>query len=242
MMNRILAKSAFTVGLLALLLAVPVYGASVNKSVKIPDGTESGGESSVNGSITVGSDATVTGSLNTVNGRIRIGANSSIGNAHTVNGSIDLDDGVVADTLETVNGSISVGGNATVSGDIEAVNGRISLEKGTRVEQNVSNVNGSILLESSRVGGDVSTVSGDVELADASQVSGDIIVEKPSMWSFGNNKSREPEIVIGPGSKVVGVIRVEREVKLYISETAEVGGVEGVITMDNAVRFEGERP
>ena len=241
-MNRVLAKSAFTVGLLALLLAVPVYGASVNKSVKIPDGGESSGESSVNGSITVGSDATVTGSLNTVNGKIRIGANSRIDNAHTVNGSIDIDDGVSADSLETVNGSISLGENATVAGDVEAVNGRIELEKGARVEQSLRNVNGDIRLEGGRVGGGITTVSGDIELADASEVSGDIVVEEPSMWSFGNDKSREPEVVIGPGSKVGGVIRLERKAKLYISETAEVGGVEGIMTMDDAVRFSGERP
>ena len=39
-----------------------------------------------------------------------------------------------------------------------------------------------------------------------------------------------------------GVIKLEREVKLYISENAEVGGVEGVMSMDDAVRFSGKRP
>jgi hypothetical protein len=41
---------------------------------------------------------------------------------------------------------------------------------------------------------------------------------------------------------VDGNIIVEREVELYISDTAEVGGVSGVMSIDQAVRFSGERP
>ena len=94
----------------------------------------------------------------------------------------------------------------------------------------------------SEVGGDVQTVSGSVHLSDAARVKGDIVVEKPNSW-WGSNKERKmPEIVIGPGSVVEGTIVLEREVKLYISETAEVGGVEGAMTMDDAVRFSGDRP
>jgi len=71
---------------------------------------------------------------------------------------------------------------------------------------------------------------------------GDIIVEKPGGWSFGFRKSRDPRVVIGPNSRVFGTIRLEREVKLYISDTAEVGGVEGVMSMSDAIRFSGVRP
>jgi hypothetical protein len=41
---------------------------------------------------------------------------------------------------------------------------------------------------------------------------------------------------------VDGVLRLEREVKLYLSESATVGGVEGVMSMADAVRFSGNRP
>jgi hypothetical protein len=68
---------------------------------------------------------------------------------------------------------------------------------------------------------------------------GDLVVEKPRGSS---NNSRMPRVVIGPGSRVEGVIRLEREVKLYISESAEVGGVEGEMTLDDAVRFSGKQP
>ena len=51
-----------------------------------------------------------------------------------------------------------------------------------------------------------------------------------------------PTVTIGPGCRVDGKIIAEREVKLYISETAEVGGVEGELSMSDAVRFSGKRP
>lgn len=242
-MNKaIMIKSAFTVGLLIMLMAVPVYGASVNKSIKISAGSESDGATTVNGSISVGDGAVVTGDLQTVNGKIRVGDDASIEEAATVNGSLSISDGVKAEELTTVNGSVSVGENATVDGEIEAVNGSITVEKNSKVADNVANVNGSIDLQGSEVGGNVSTVSGDIELQDAAVVMGNLIVEKPSSWGFGNKNSRNPKIIIGPGSEVRGTINLEREVDLYISETAQVGAVEGVMSMSDAVRFSGERP
>ena len=85
----------------------------------------------------------------------------------------------------------------------------------------------------------MTTTNGDVELADGAVVMGDLVVEKPGGW---NNSNNTPRIVIGPGSRVEGVIRLEREVRLYISDSAEVGGVEGEMSMDDAVRFSGKRP
>ena len=241
-MNKVLLKSAFTVGLLTLLLSVPVFGASINKSVKVAPGAESGGETSVNGSITVGEGATVTGGLNTVNGKIRVGDDATVENVHTVNGSVSIGSDVSAGSLETVNGSISLGEKSTAAGAVEAVNGRIQLAKGSEVTEDVSNVNGDISLVGSEVGGDLSTVNGDVALSDGAVLKGDLIVEEPSSWGWSSKKSRTPEIVIGPGSRVEGVLRLEREVKLFISESADVGGVEGVMSMDDAVRFSGDRP
>jgi predicted acyltransferase (DUF342 family) len=141
-----------------------------------------------------------------------------------------------------VNGAIGVGDKTAVDGAIEAVNGRISLDNGSSVSGNVENVNGEISLKGSEIGGDLTTVNGDIDLSDASVIKGDIIVEEPGGWSFGWTNSRTPEITIGPGSRVDGKIRLEREVKLFISDTAKVGGVEGELSMDDAVRFSGERP
>jgi len=241
-MTRIVTKSAFTIGLLILLMSVPALGASINKSVKIGDGEEAGGATSVNGSITVGEEATVTGNLKTVNGTIRVDDGATIRKASTVNGGVKLGNKGSAESLSTVNGSIRVGEEAIVDGDVEAVNGRITVQNGANIKENVGNVNGEIDLNGAEVGGDLSTVNGDIDLADRSVVKGDLIVEEPGGWSWGKEKSRKPRIVIGPGSRVEGTIVLEREVELFISNSAEVGGVSGVMGLDDAVRFSGDRP
>jgi hypothetical protein len=227
---------------LALLVALPAAAGTVNKSIKIGDGEETGGQTSVNGSISIGSDATVNGGVKTVNGKIRVDDRSSIRNATTVNGSIRLGDSVKAHEITTVNGSITAGKNCDISGGIEAVNGSIELGAGSVVDDNVENVNGGMEFDNSIVGGDVKTVNGDVELANVSVIKGDLVVEEPSGWGKSNQKRRNPRIIIGPGSRVEGVIELEREVDLFISETAEVGGVKGVMTMADAVRFKGDKP
>lgn len=227
-------------GLVLLLFALPT-AASVNKSISIDDDAESNGESSVNGKITVGHGATVSGGLSTVNGNIRIGDDSSIEDAETVNGGIRIGDGVRGDDVETVNGSIDIGSNAVFEGSVTAVNGALKIEPGSTIEGDVGNVNGDIEVRGATIGGDVSTVAGDVEVLDESVIRGGIVIEKPGGW-WNNKRSRKPRIVIGPGSRVEGIIRIEREAALYISETAEVGGVEGVMSLDDAVRFSGDRP
>ncbi|MGI9270137.1 MAG: hypothetical protein ACR2QT_00055 [Woeseiaceae bacterium] len=244
-MSKNLSKSVLTLSLavlLALTIAIPAQAHSVNKSVKIAAGNTSGGESSVNGSISVGSGAVVTGNLSTVNGRIRIDSDATVEDVSTVNGGLRIDSGSSTENLSTVNGEISVDENVMVDGEIEAVNGEIDIDKGSKVSRDVSNVNGEIELRSSTVDGDISTVSGDIDLIGEAVVKGDIIVEKPGGWGWGSKKSRVPEIVIGPGSRVHGDIHVERVVKLYISESAEVGGVTGEMSMSDAIRFSGERP
>ena len=235
-------KSLFTVVLLVLLAAaIEPAGAAVNKSVHIAPGETADGASSVNGSITIGEGAILTGDVSTVNGSVRVGENAEIRDASTVNGTIRVASGVRAGDLETVNGAVRVDESVSVDGHVEAVNGAIRLGRGSTVADHVENVNGSIELVAATVGDDVSTVSGDIELRDAATVRGDLVVEKPNRWSRGRDR-RKPEIIVGPGSRVLGTIRIEHEVELYISETAEVGGVTGVMTLEDAVRFGGERP
>ena len=241
-MSKVLVKSVIAIVFLVMLMAVPVYGASVNKSIKVAAGSESDGESSVNGSITVGEGAVVSGSLGTVNGSVRVGENAQVKGVETVNGSVTIGSGVKSGELSTVNGAIGVGADTSVKGAIETVNGKISLDTGSSVSGSVENVNGSISLVGSEIGGNLTTVTGDIDLSDASVIKGDIIVEKPGGWNFSLTKPRVPEITIGPGSRVDGKIELEREVKLFISDTAEVGGVEGEMSLDDAVRFSGKRP
>ncbi len=223
----------------AILLAGPA-AANVNKSIKIDDGAEAGSQSTVNGSITVGNGATLTGDVQTVNGAIRLGDSVQANDVSTVNGSIRAGDGLVASAVESVNGTIRLGGGSQVAGDVSVVNGKIQISAASTIGQDVSNVNGELILEGAQIGGDVSTVSGDVTLTGGSTVQGDLIIEKPGGWSWGRRK--EPRIVIGPNSQVLGTIDARREIALYISDTASVGGVTGEASMDDAVRFSGERP
>ena len=244
-MTSTLRKSTFTislVGLLALAIAAPALAGSVNKSVRIGAGETAGEASSVNGSVTVGEEAVVNGEVSTVNGTIRIDDNAQVEDVSTVNGAVRIGAGVSSENISTVNGSIRVDEGVQIDGYIEAVNGSIDTEKGTTVDRDVSNVNGNIELNGSQIGGDLSTVNGDVVLSDGTVLRGDLIVEKPGGWNWGWKKRKLPKVIIGPGSQVRGKIKLEREVELFISDTAEVGGVVGEMSMSDAVRFSGDRP
>ena len=241
-MPKNLQIATLIVGLMALFPATPASALGINKSINIEAGSEASGASTVNGSITVGSGATVTGGLETVNGAIRIDDDAMVKDVETVNGSIKLGTGVNADDVEGVNGAIRVGENVTIAGEVSTVNGMIAVNAGSSVAQDLSNVNGEISIVGAEIGGDLSTVNGDVSLTDGAKLHGNLKIEKPGGTNWGNSNSRKPRIVIGPGSKVGGEIIVEREVELYISDTAEVGGVSGVMSMDQAVRFSGDRP
>ena len=119
----------------------------------------------------------------------------------------------------------------------------IAIDSGSKIANDVSNVNGEISITGAEIGGDLSTVNGDVALNDGANLHGDLTIEKPGGFNWNKDENnRKPRVTIGPGSKVGGKIIAEREVELYISDTAEVGGVSGVMTMDQAVRFSGDRP
>lgn len=240
-MTKLAIKKSFTIGLLAMLLSLPALAASVNKSVVIDAGSRTEGASSVNGSIEVRKNAVVTGGVQTVNGTVRIDSGARVGNASTVNGSLKLKENVEADSLSTVNGTIEVGEKTTIDGSIEAVNGAIYLRSGASVAADVENVNGKITLSGAAVGGSVTTVSGDVFIVEGSVVAGDLIIEKPGGWGWNHNK-RLPRVVVGPDSIVRGNIKLEHEVKLFISVAASVGDVIGVMSLQEAVRFSGDKP
>ncbi len=241
-MTNNLRIATFFVGLLALLLVTPANALGINKSINIEADSQAGGASTVNGSITVGSGATVTGALDTVNGAIRIDKNAVIEDAETVNGSIKIGSGVKAEDIAGVNGTIRIGENVTIMGEVSVVNGKIGVDSGTTISDDVSNVNGEINITGAEIGGNLSTVNGDVSLNEGTNLHGDLTIQKPGGINWGKSNSRKPRVIIGPGSKVGGEIIAEREVELYISDTAEVGGVSGVISMDNAIRFSGKRP
>ena len=66
-----------------------------------------------------------------------------------------------------------------------------------------------------------------------------ILVKEPHNWiSWGGKEQRPPRIVIEAGAVVEGTLRFEREVELYVHESAKIGTIEGA----EAKRFSGDPP
>jgi DUF4097 and DUF4098 domain-containing protein YvlB len=193
----------------------------------------------VNGSITAEAGQRY-GDLETVNGGIRIEDGATVDEASTVNGGIQGGDDVSARSLEAVNGGIKFGRNAKIAGSVETVNGGIYFDRGSVVRDGVSNVNGGIGLVGTEVGGDVETVAGDITIGADSHVKGRIHVEKPNNHGFGFNwkKKEPPRIVIGPNAVVDGPLVFERDVELYVHDSARIGRVSGA----TAKRYSGATP
>lgn len=191
----------------------------------------------VNGSIHV-ENGQNKGDLSTVNGSIRVGEKATVGEIDTVNGGVTLGDEATANEIDAVNGSISLGEKARVTRAVDSVNGAITLERGADVGGKVENVNGRIRLVAAHVGGGIFTTSGDIEVGADSRVENGIRVDKPDQSWFRLGKSDVPRIVIGPGAVVQGTLHFEREVKLYVSDSATIGAVVGA----TAVKYSGDVP
>ena len=198
-------------------IATASGASTVNGSVQVPEGLQSGAVSTVNGSIHIGDHATVA-AASTVNGGIDLGAHSS------------------ADALTTVNGGITLDNAAHVARAVDTVNGGLTLKSGADVGGGARNVNGSIVLTGAHVAGGLRTVGGDIDIADGSHVEGGILVEKSTGWFNWN--PRKPRVVIGPNSVVQGDLRFERDVELYVSDKATTGPIIGA----KAIRFSGAKP
>jgi cytoskeletal protein CcmA (bactofilin family) len=177
------------------------------------------------------------GDLSTVNGSIRIGANAVVSHAHTVSGSISVEPHASAAELTTVNGSIHLQEAARVSGAIHTVNGKLTLDSGADAGGDLKNVNGTIRVAAAHVAGGIDTVTGDIELGPNARIDGGLHVAKDS-GSFHFGTDDVPHVIVGPGSVVGGDLRFERPVKLYVSDRATIGRVEGA----TAVRYSGDQP
>src|SRR6266478_6620209 len=197
--------------------------------------------SKVMGSIDIAAEQQ-SGDVSTVNGSIHIGENAVVGRANTVNGSISAERHATAATLVTVNGSIHLKEAVRVTGTVQAVNGAVTVADGADVAGTLSNVNGAIRIAAAHVGGLIDTATGDIEIGPNAHVDGGIHVEKESsswfhvwFWFWSDDT---PRVVVGPGSVVGGTLSFERNVKLYVSDRATIGPVEGA----TAVRFSGDHP
>ena len=179
------------------------------------------------------------GDLSTVNGGIDLGAGARARDVETVNGGIEAGDDVNARDVSTVNGGIRFGQRARIEGELETVNGGIVVDRGGNVRGDISTVNGAIGLVDTDLGGDIETVNGDITVGVGSHVKGGIKVEKPnSNFGIRFTTSRVPRIVIGAGAVVEGPLVFEREVKLYVHQSARTGAVTGA----QAIRYDTATP
>jgi hypothetical protein len=187
---------------------------------------EYGDISRINQGITIESQERV-GDVSSVNGGIQLSDGSVAGKVSTVNGSIEIDDNVSVRSAHTVNGGIRVGRETSIDGDLETVNGGISTEAGTEVAASIETVNGRIRLRGSRVGENVETSNGDIDVLDDSVIEGDVIVRGRRHWwdRFFNFYTNEPELTIDSTSTVHGDIHLYQEVELNVAD----GSVRGEI-------------
>src|SRR5690606_41324363 len=74
----------------------------------------------------------------------------------------------------------------------------------------------------------IETVTAVVPVGAGSHVVGGIRIDKPSAnWFPVQVSKRKPKIVVGPGAVVEGELKFEREVTLYVHDTARIGRVTG---------------
>ncbi len=194
--------------------------------------------SKVNGGIHIESGQKA-GELSTVNGSVRVSDNAAIKSAETVNGSIRLGDGVQAESLSSVNGAISIGAGSRIGKTVESVNGGITLGEGGEVVGAIENVNGALRMEANSIAGSLQTVSGSINVGADARVLGSITVKKPGGSWFGNwGTSNDPKVIIGARAEVTGPLVFERDVELFVHESARVGEISGA----EAKRFSGDAP
>lgn len=231
------ARPARLSALWPLVLLLGGCEAGVNADISIPAGAESGGAAVINGRIVVGGGARVDGELSTVNGPVEIGPDATVEDVNTVNGVVTLGSGARADSVQAVNGGVTLEEGARATGSLEIVQGDVRLAPGAEVAGDVGAVAGTIRLRDARIGGRVTTVTADVTLTGESVIGQGIRVESRT----GSGGGR-PRIVVGPGSRVDGVLDFDGPADVYVSEAAEIGDVRGVVAAGDVVRFRGSEP
>ena len=172
----------------------------------------------------------------TVNGAISIDDKANFGSADAVNGDIWVGAGASGTSAKTVNGAITLDKGAHLSGKMVSVNGSLTLNEGAQAGS-VTNVNGHITSNGAVVDQAITTVNGDINVNGASRILGGIHVEKLSTGIL-QAEHDPPRIVIGPGAAVPGALRFERTVRLYVSDKATIGAVDGA----TPIPFSGDQP
>jgi DUF4097 and DUF4098 domain-containing protein YvlB len=194
------------------------------------------GISAVNGAVEIGRDCRVNGEISSVNGGISIEGGSTVGGIENVNGRVRLTEDVTVDgDIENVNGQITLGPGTRIEGDVETVNGSIKADERTVIGGRVVSVNGAISLSGVQVAG-VQSHNGSIQLDAGTEVNGPLTMKRST--GFNLEIGKPPKVVIGADVRVDGPLTFEREVQLYVHESATIGEVTGA----EAVGFSGDEP
>ena len=178
------------------------------------------------------------GNIDLINGSIELGDDSSAGALDSINGSIRLGERVTVRNIDATNGRIRAGAQLTVRGSVDATTGSVWLGAGGNIQGDLDALNGSMELHSTRIGGAIKSVNSSLDTGPNSSIVGGIRYRKADGWFNNIGNSKPPRVVIGPGSKVVGPMQFEREVELWVHESASIGELVGA----EARRYAGERP
>lgn len=183
--------------------------------------------SNVNGSVHASAGETYD-TLSTVNGDVRVARGASAEVAKSVNGEIVLEQDVKVGRVSTVNGSVRIEDGATVDHEASTVNGGLHVGKRARIGGNVTSVSGDIEIEGAEITGQLGTYNGDIDLSEGSRVLGGIHIKKPSDNSNWDSKhNHPPEVHICSTCVVEGELRFDRPVELRVDPGAKIGQVIG---------------
>ena len=151
-----------------------------------------------------------------------------------------------AEPIETLTRDIFLAASARAE-SLHSFSGAITLDRDAHVTGDVETDSGAVRIEGARVGGLVSTTSGDIYIGPDSRIEGGLLVDKRNVFglTFGDlrlgipiGRSTPPRVVIGARATVQGVLRFKRDVDLFVSESATIGPIEGA----TPVRFATELP
>jgi hypothetical protein len=154
----------------------------------------------------------------------------------TLTRDVSLASNARAESIESFSGAITLSRDARVAGDVETSSGAVILEPGSEIGGGLSNDSGPIRIDGARVGGRVSTTYGDIYIGADSRIDGGILVRNRGLIGLSLGDFRlgipigddtPPRVIIGPRATVAGVLRFKRAVELLVSESAQIGPVEG---------------
>ena len=234
-MTRFICAALLT-GVLTLANASNGDISKVNGSIRVTAEEPAGDVSTVNGSIHI-EDGGRAEDVETVNGSISIGADAVVGSIETVNGRVSFGEARVqrrwTPSTDPLNSCGQDAGQRTRRHGQWRRATRAERERGRRRNQRQRQDLARSCAGRRRAAHDQWRHRGRRRLPRRRR----ILVEKPNASWFWR-KQRVPQIVIGPGAVVEGTLKFEREVELYVSESAKIGAVEGA----KPVMFSGDEP